>query len=211
MRGVHVVRRIMIVAMGNSLTVGFIPSRMADQPYSRFLKEKIDDFLKRFNKNHDFEIRILNRGVNGDLTSSMLSRFRQDVIDVKPKYVIILGGSNDLGWGFPVEEVFLNLKEMYEAARHHAVEPIGCTVPSVLGWDEGIPPRQELNQLVKCFCREKGILCADLFEGTCDPTTNRLTAEYASDGLHLNASGYRRMAEILFKEAIRDVLTRELR
>ena len=207
----HVVRRITIVALGDSLTVGFIPSRIADQPYSRFLTEMIDAFLWQVNKDHDFKVQIINRGVNGDLTRYMLLRFQRDVLDVKPMYVIVLGGSNDLGWGYSVEDVFLNLKEMYEEARQHAVEPIGCTVPSVLGWDEGIPSRQELNQLVKRFCCEKGILCADLFEGTCDPTTKRLTAKYSSDGLHFNALGYRRMAEIIFKETMRDILTRELR
>ena len=102
------------------------------------------------------------------------------------------------------------IKALYEAAREHAVEPIGCTVPSVLGWDEGIPPRQALNHAVQRFCRDQGMLCADLFGGTCDPATNRLAAAYASDGLHLNAAGYRRLAEILFHDALRAIVAREL-
>lgn len=205
------VRRLRIVAMGDSLTVGFIPTRLADQPYSRFLAEMIDAYVTRVNPAHDFTVHLINRGVNGDLTRDMLRRFQRDVIAEQPQYVILLGGSNDVGWGFPVDAIFSNLQAMYDAARQHAVEPIGCTVPSVLGWDDGIPPRQELNQLVKGFCREQDMLCADVFEGTCDPTTHRLTTAYASDGLHFNAVGYRRLAEIVFNDALRTVLARELR
>jgi acyl-CoA thioesterase-1 len=206
-----VVRRLRIVAMGDSLTVGFIPTRLADQPYSRFLGEMIDAYVTRVNPARDFKVCIINRGVNGDLTRDMLLRFQRDVIAEQPHYVILLGGSNDVGLGFPVNEIFSNLQAMYDDARQHAVEPIGCTVPSVLQWDDGIPPRQDLNQFVKCFCHEQDMLCVDLFRGTCDPATNRLTAAYASDGLHFNAVGYRKMAELIFNEAIRDVLTRELR
>ena len=196
--------------MGDSLTVGFIPTRLADQPYSRFLTEMIDDYVTRVNPARDFTARIINRGVNGDLTRDMLLRFQRDVIADQPQYVILLGGSNDVGWDFPVDEIFVNLQAMYDDARQHAIEPIGCTVPSVLGWDEGIPPRQALNHAVQRFCREQDVLCADLFGGTCDPATNRLAAAYASDGLHLNAVGYRRLAEILFHDALRAIVAREL-
>jgi acyl-CoA thioesterase-1 len=194
------------VAFGDSLTVGFIPSRIATQPYSRFLKEMVDDFLKQLEKNSDFEVRFINRGVNGDLTSGMLLRFRQDVIQLNPKYVIILGGTNDIGWGVQVEEVFLNLKRMYEMALNNKIKPIGCTVPSILGGDEGIPPRVRLNKSIKQYCREKGVLLADLYAKTCNPKTKRLRSEYSSDGLHFNALGYRKIAESIFNEAVKGIL-----
>lgn len=82
-------------------------------------------------------------------------------------------------------------------------------MPSILGWDEGISHRLKLNELLKRFYRDREILCADLFEETCDPETKRLRADYSSDELHLNASGYRKMAETIYK-VIRDLLIREL-
>jgi lysophospholipase L1-like esterase len=203
-------RTITFVALGDSLTVGFIPTRIATQPYSRFLKKITDDFLLQSIKPHTFKTRFINRGVNGDLTSDMLLRFKQDVIALKPNYVIILGGTNDMGWGLPVDETFSCLKQIYEKAVDNNVEPIGCTVPSLLGWDEGILPRLTLNHLLQHFYREKNALCVDLFEATCDLATKRLRTEYSSDGLHFNALGYKKIAETIFKEAVLRILTRDL-
>ena len=181
------VRKVDFVAMGDSLTVGFIPTRLASQPYSDFLKEYADNFLKGLGRKDAIPIKIINRGVNGDLTSNMLLRFRQDVVDLKPDYVIILGGANDIGWGFPVEEIFSNLQRMFETAIDNGIKPVGCTVPSILGWDKGIPPRLELNRLLTRFCNVREIPCVDLFAATCDPETKRLRSDYSSDGLHLNS------------------------
>ena len=38
----------------------------------------------------------INRGISGQTTPQMLLRFRQDVIDLKPKVVVILAGTNDI-------------------------------------------------------------------------------------------------------------------
>ena len=207
----NMVKTIRFVAIGNSLTVGFTPSSFSESnSYPEFVKEITDDFLKQSGKNSTLDVKFRNMGINGDLTSGMLIRFKKDVIDLKPKYVIILGGTNDLGWGFLVEEIFTNLKKMIETAKDNKIQPIGCTIPSVLGWDEGIPARLQLNKLLKHYCREKEILCVNLFLKTSDPKTKRLKSKYSLDGLHLNISGYRKIAETIFEEAVRDIILREL-
>src|SRR5579884_2555591 len=38
----------------------------------------------------------VNRGISGQTTPQMLIRFRPDVIDLKPKVVVILAGTNDI-------------------------------------------------------------------------------------------------------------------
>ena len=38
----------------------------------------------------------INRGISGQTTPQMLLRFRADVINLKPKVVVILAGTNDL-------------------------------------------------------------------------------------------------------------------
>ena len=48
---------------------------------------------------------VLNRGISQQTTGQMLVRFRQDVISLKPKVVVIQGGSNDLaGFAGPATE-----------------------------------------------------------------------------------------------------------
>lgn len=194
------------IALGNSLTVGYVPYRISNQPYPRFLKKLIDDFLLESEKNEVVEVRIVNKGVNGDLTRDLLFRFQRDVIDSNPDYVIILGGTNDIGWGYSSQEIIDNLKIMFKMAIENGIRPIGCTIPSVLGWDDGIHPRLEINDLLVDYCRSKDILSVDLFSKTCDPETKRLRSDYSSDGLHLNKLGYKKVAESIFEESIRDLL-----
>jgi len=194
--------------MGDSLTVGCIPSSLTSQPYSDFLKEYINNFLTGLCMKNAIQIRIANRGVNGDLTGNMLRRFKRDVVDLKPDYVIILGGTNDIGGSFPIENIFSNLQRMFETAMTNGISPIGCTLPSVVGWDEGIPPRLALNQLLKNFCNVTKSACVDLFAATCDHKTKRLRYDYSSDELHLNISGYRKIAETVFEESVRTIIIR---
>jgi len=157
----------------------------------------------------DFRVEFHNRGVVGELTSDMLNRFQKDVVDLHPDYAIILGGSNDLGWDISPQSILKNLVEMYEEAVKHKIEPIACTVPSILGFDAGMPLRIELNGLIEGYCLMHGLICVDLFTATCDPRTKRLKEEFSNDGLHLNRRGYEAVAEVIFASAVRRiVLTR---
>jgi len=194
-----------IVALGDSLTVGYMsPVTGLEwppyQPYTRFLDEMIRDAIAKTRK--DAKVEIINKGLNGDLTESMLSRFDRDVLQLKPSHVIILGGANDLGWGIPVAEIYRNLEKMYDKAIHHSIRLIACAVPSILGYDSLIPPRVRLNRMIRSYCEGKGAKYVDLFSATAEPATQRLSPNYSNDGLHLSAEGYRKVAETIFKEAL---------
>ena len=194
-----------IIAFGDSLTTGFIPARIAHQPYTRFLQQHLENFCSLHSLT-ELHIQILNRGVNGNLTSDMLLRFRWDVLNAHPTHVIILGGTNDLGWELPVDEIFTNLTDMYTQACEHNITPICCAVPSILGWDAGIPPRIQLNAQIQRYCQKKHLQFVDLFTQTCDPQTKRLRAEYTSDGLHFNVLGYQKMADAIYYDVIQPLL-----
>ena len=194
-----------IVALGDSLTLGYMsPVTGLEwppyQPYSSFLEEMIRDAIAKMRK--DAKVEIINKGLNGDLTESMLSRFDRDVLQLKPNHVMILGGTNDLGWSILVAEIYRNLEKMYDKAIHHGIRLIACAVPSILGYDSLIPPRVRLNRMIRSYCEGKGAKYVDLFSATADPATQRLSPNYSNDGLHLNAEGYRKVAETIFKEAL---------
>jgi lysophospholipase L1-like esterase len=171
-------------------------------PYTDFLVDKVGlDFASG-----SLSVEIINKGIVGELSEQMVTRFDSDVIQLSPRVVIILGGSNDLGWGIAPKEILQNLSTMYRRSRENQITPIGCTVPSILGYDEGILPRIVLNRLLQEHCREIGIRCVDVFRATLDKDTNRLALQYSSDGLHLNSSGYGKMGAAIYEEGLRPVL-----
>jgi len=155
-------------------------------------------------------VKFLNRGVVGELTQDMLKRFDPDVLKSQSDAVIILGGSNDLGWKQEPQSVAGNLARMYDEALEHQIQPISCTIPSVLGFDEGIRPRLQLNQLIRKYSAERSIVCVDLFFATGDSLTGRLKEEYSNDGLHLNPLGYETIAEAIFSGAVSGMVSKRL-
>jgi lysophospholipase L1-like esterase len=196
-----------VVALGDSLTVGFQSYGLNEDvgkstPYTDLL---IDRVSKDF-RSDSLSIEIVNKGIVGELSEQMLIRFDSDVICLSPRVVIILGGSNDLGWGLAPREILQNLSEMYRLSLQNRIVPIACTVPSILGYDTGILPRILLNKLLQEHCREIGVRCVDVFRATLDQATSRLALRYSSDGLHLSSEGYRKMGAVIYEEGLRPVL-----
>lgn len=204
-------KELVFVAFGDSLTVGYQSPTLGDElprpaPYTEFLKERVEK-MPDLDTADAPRVEFLNRGVVGELTEDMLDRFDRDVVKVEPDFVIILGGSNDLGLGVEPQHVAGNLMQMYREAVRHGIRPIACTVPSIRGFDEGIPPRLVLNRLIKKYSAEHGQVCVDLFTATSDSTTGRLREECSNDGLHMNKRGYETMAEVIFSEAVREIVS----
>lgn len=98
-----------IVCLGDSLTKGFGVS------------EK-DNWVEILRETHGWN--AVNKGVNGDTTSGMLSRFQEDVIKEKPRYVLITGGVNDLICGSPLGAIQSNIMSMVHIAYRHGILPI---------------------------------------------------------------------------------------
>jgi lysophospholipase L1-like esterase len=206
--------KLVFVAFGDSLTVGYQSQVWGDEwpqptPYTGFLKEKTERMLDQRGA-AGLRVEFLNRGVVGELTEDMVERLDRDVLKSRSDAVIILGGSNDLGWGHEPQSVVGNLARMYDEALLHRIQPVSCTVPSVLGFDEGIRPRLQLNQLIKKYSTERSIVCVDLFSATGDSSTGRLKEEYSNDGLHLSPLGYETVAEAIFSDAVSGIVSKRL-
>ena len=198
--------RPLILCFGDSLTAGYqSPSRdnPAGQqtPYGRFLESLLGG-----------RARIEVSGICGEVTGEMVLRFRADVLVHRPRYVVILGGTNDLGWNASPHEIIRNLVKMYELARAAGIVPVPVTVPSLrvpdaasrdeaVSWlGDHISRRQTLNRLIQEYARSKTLQCLDLFTATADPDSLQLCPEYSNDGLHLTTAGYRRFAMLLHEQ-----------
>ena len=187
-----------IVCFGDSLTAGFqsptpLCPEAVETPYGTFLQGRLRDRA---------QVRV--SGVCGELTSEMAVRFDRDVLDCKPAYAVILGGTNDLGWNLSPHEIMRNLLEMYERAHAGDVSVVAVTVPSVRGFDDHIPRRHELNAMIHEYCAGYGFSCVDLFTATAEPETHRLAARYSNDGLHLTTAGYELLATLLYEQVFKD-------
>jgi acyl-CoA thioesterase I len=196
-------RPIRIVTLGDSLTTGYQspgPDHFlgASTPYGEFLRDLLGDTAE-----------VLVRGVNGELTGEMALRLGADVISLKPDYVVILGGTNDLGWGAPPHDIMRNIGAMYERALGAGIQAVAVTVPSIRGLDQMIPPRLLLNRLIVEYGRNRSLPCVDLFTATAEPETQRLAESYSNDGLHLTTDGYRLLAEMLYDQVFRPRLQKD--
>jgi lysophospholipase L1-like esterase len=162
-----------------------------ETPYTSYLKTLLGD-------NWILE----NKGINGELTGQMLNRFRRDVIDHKPDFVVILGGTNDIGWGIDNNTIINNLKAMIQKALDAGITPIPCAIPSLIGNKRMIEYRQEINNEIAEFAKEKNLRFVNLFTATADKNLN-LDKKYNNDGLHLNTDGYKLFADVIYEQALK--------
>src|SRR5215470_16571906 len=149
----------------------------------------------------------VNRGIGGQTTPQMLVRFRQDVIDLQPKVVVILAGTNDIaGNTGPMrnEDIEANYASFAELARAHGIGLVYSSVLPVHNYTEKSkdffaqrPPSRilELNTWLKNYCAENKIIYLDYFSALVDDK-GLLKKDLADDGLHPNAAGYKIMAPL---------------
>jgi lysophospholipase L1-like esterase len=140
----------------------------------------------------------VNRGILGQTTSQMVLRFHQDVVDLKPSFVVILAGINDLGAGVPVGQIESNYAAMAEMAReNHIVVLFGSVLP--VGKSRNLYPLPKiaaLNTWMRDYCRSNGAVYVDYWSRMAEGS-GFLLPNLSHDGLHPNADGYAIMQSVL--------------
>jgi len=152
----------------------------------------------------------VNRGIGGQTTSQMLVRFRQDVIDLQPKAVVILAGTNDIaGNTGPIsnEDIQANFSDLAELARAHNIQLIFSSILPVHNYT---PKSQDffaqrpisrilaLNKWLKDYCAKNDLTYLDYFSAMVDDK-GLLKRDLADDGLHPNQAGFTVMAPLAEK------------
>jgi len=149
----------------------------------------------------------VNRGIGGQTTPQMLVRFRQDVIDLHPKVVVILAGTNDIaGNTGPMsnEDIEANYASLAELARLNGIRVVYSSVLPVHNYTDRSkdffaqrPPKRilELNNWLRDYCAKNKIVYLDYFSALVDEP-GMLKKDLAEDGLHPNAAGYKIMAPL---------------
>jgi len=171
-----------VVFMGNSITEGwkrYWAAEFAGKPY-------------------------VNRGIGGQTTPQMLISFRQDVIALKPKAVVILAGTNDIAGNTgpsTLEMIEDNLASMADIARMNGVRVVLCSVLPVYDypWRPGLEPAPKivaLNAWMKHYADSTHSVYVDYHSAMRDDRQG-MRAELASDGVHPNEMGYKIMVPLV--------------
>lgn len=158
----------------------------------------------------------INRGVDGQTTPEMLVRFRQDVIDLHPKVLVVLAGTNDIaGVTGPARnvEIEANYASMAELARAHDIRVVFASLLPVHNYTQdakesyALRPRERilaLNAWLRDYCTKNRLVYLDYSAALADDR-GMLRRDLSEDGLHPNAAGYKIMAP-LAEKAIADAL-----
>lgn len=149
----------------------------------------------------------VNRGISEQTTAQMLVRFRQDVINLHPKVLVVLAGTNDIAGNtgpISLEDIEANYTTLAELAALHHIRLIYSSVLPVHEYTERAgdmftqrPPDKirVLNQWLKDYCEKNGCYYLDYFGAMVDDK-GFLKKELADDGLHPNPAGYKVMAPL---------------
>jgi lysophospholipase L1-like esterase len=179
-----------VVFLGNSITEGWAPhfaTMFPGKPY-------------------------IGRGIGGQTTPQMLVRFRRDVIDLKPKVVVILAGTNDIAGNTgpsTIEMIEDNLASMAELAKANGIRVVMSSVLPVYDypWKPGLEPAPKiiaLNKWMKDYAHKHGAVYLDYHSAMAD-ARGGMRSELSPDGVHPNEAGYRVMAP-LAERAIAEAL-----
>ena len=181
-----------VVFYGNSITEGwarFFPAMFPGKPY-------------------------IGRGISGQTTPQMLVRFRQDVVALKPRVVVILAGTNDIAGNTgpsTLEMIEDNFRSMAEIAKANGIRVVLSSVLPVYdyAWRPGLEPAPKiiaLNAWMKNYAAKTGAVYLDYHSAMADARQG-MRAELSNDGVHPTEAGYRVMAP-LAEKAIAEALRR---
>lgn len=146
----------------------------------------------------------LDRGISGQTSSEMLVRFRRDVIDLHPRIVVILAGTNDVAENngkIDLNNVLGNIQSMCELALVNGIEPVLCSVLPCNNffWRKEMKPAQkikELNAMIHEFADRSEIAYVDYYTPMAT-AEGELRPELTKDGCHPNDMGYKVMEEVV--------------
>jgi len=184
-------KKVDVVFIGNSITEGWVKS------HPEFFSEN----------------NYTGRGISGQTTSQMLLRFQQDVVALKPKLVVINGGTNDIAQNTGVYDPdfsFNNIKAMADIAQSNGIRVmIASVLPAAsFPWRKevsDVPQKVDaLNNRLKQYAYINKITFIDYNTAMRDEKGG-MRESLAKDGIHPTPAGYTIMEPIV-KKAINKAL-----
>lgn len=177
---------------------------ITQKPKAVFMGDSITEGWAREDPDFFSANNFVGRGISGQTTAEMLVRFRQDVVALQPKYVLIMAGTNDVALNNgPIsdEAILENLKAMCQLAKVNGIKPILCSLPACdrFSWrkEVGNPADHiaKLNEDIKAYAKEAHIRYID-YHTAMKGEGNNPKAGYTKDGCHPTLDFYKIMEGI---------------
>lgn len=142
----------------------------------------------------------VDRGINGQTSPQMLLRFRADVINLKPKVVVILCGTNDIAGNTglaTLEMIENNIASMAELTKMNRIKAILCSVLPTSDFEHRPADKiDSLNAWIKAYTVKNHLTYLDYYSAFVDEKKG-MRSEYTGDGLHPNKAGYLVMEKLV--------------
>ena len=155
----------------------------------------------------------IGRGISGQTSPQALLRFRSDVVDLKPKVVVINIGINDIAENtglYNPDFTLGNIASMVEIAKANGIKVVLASVHPAFEF----PWRKEIsdvpnkvirfNERLKEYAQKQGVVFLDYHSAMKD-SRNGMAPDIAEDGVHPTLKGYQIMVP-LAEKAIAEAL-----
>lgn len=170
------------------------------------LGDSITDFFNYFELFYDYSKQnntlVYNRGISGDTTDRLLERLNDNVLNINPKNIVLLIGTNDIGRGIPLSMSVENVSKIIEITKEKCPD-VNFILQAVYPINRGMRDRFEKRSNDKIELMNKEFIklsekynCVwlDITDKLKDETGN-LKKEYTFDGLHINVKAYKIISE----------------
>lgn len=173
-----------VVLMGNSITEHWVEMR--------------PDFFA--------QNRLIGRGISGQTSQEMLVRFRTDVLNLKPKVVVICAGTNDIAENagpYREDNTVGNIETMLIMAKQAKVKVVLASVPPCdhYVWRPDVTNVPEkvarLNSRLQALAKRYKATWLDYFTPLVADDHRALNPVFGDDGVHPNDAGYAVMEQVL--------------
>ena len=172
-----------------------------------FMGNSITENWAYYHPNFFSDNNFCGRGISGQTSSQMLVRFTADVVELHPKAVVIMAGTNDVAhndYYVEPEKVVENIIAMCNLAKANGIVPIISSIPpcSEFPWRKEIKtPGQtivNINKNLKEYAEKNGIIYVDYHATLADENLG-LPKTLSDDGCHPNPDTYFTMEEMVLK------------
>lgn len=183
----------------------FLNENYAKHGQTVLFGDSITEIFNSYELFYDFSQKsgqaVYNRGISGDTSDRLLWRLKTNALNIEPRNLVILIGTNDLGLGVPIEDVVRNVGEILRITAQtlpntnvvlQGVYPVNKYMSLAAAQMVGKRKNKNitaLNEQLRALAMDSGVFYLDLTDTLADKK-GRLAKEFCYDGLHLNVHGF---------------------